>query len=156
MLRATKTSLWKSRYSIDVDGRQVTVWDGAFWQTGGRFELGSHRYAVRANMWGSRYGMAEDDGAVVATADHVGRKRWTVESDGRHYEFQRASIWRQEQELRYGGDRVGSVKRTSIWRSDVVADLPGLPLPVQIFALAVVLTMWDQSNTSAGAVGAVA
>ncbi|MDX6366615.1 MAG: hypothetical protein QOK30_1691 [Nocardioidaceae bacterium] len=42
-----------------------------------------------------------------------------------------------------------------MWRTDDVADLPGLPLPVQIFVLAVVLTVWNESNAStAGTAGA--
>ena len=36
-----------------------------------------------------------------------------------------------------------SIKRTSIWGGDAVADLPGLPPAVAIFAFAVVLTSWD-------------
>jgi hypothetical protein len=73
----------------------------------------------------------------------------SVEADGRTYEFRRASMWRQEEELHSEGLRVGSVKRTSLWRGDVVAELPGLPLPVQIFVLAVVLTMWDAQSAAA-------
>jgi hypothetical protein len=41
------------------------------------------------------------------------------------------------------------VKRTSLWRSDIVADLPGLPPPVQIFVLGVVITIWDQQAAAA-------
>jgi hypothetical protein len=41
-----------------------------------------------------------------------------------------------------------------MWRGDVAADLPGLPPAVQIFVLAVVLTMWDWS--SGGAAGGAA
>jgi hypothetical protein len=155
VLQATKASLWKNRYVIDLDGRQVAVWDGSMWKVGGSFELDGQRFTVRANMWGSTYGMASDDGTAVATAHHVGRKRWTVEAGEQTYEFQRASLWRADQELRSGGERVGSVRRTSIWRTDAVADLPGLPLAVQIFVLAVVLTMWSESNASAaGTAGA--
>jgi hypothetical protein len=76
----------------------------------------------------------------------VGRKSWTVEADGRTYEFRRASWWRQEEELHSGGLPVGSVRRKSIWRGDAVADLPGLPLPVEVFVLAVVLTKWDAES----------
>jgi hypothetical protein len=154
VLRATKASFWNNRYVIDLDGRQITVWDGSMWKVGGSFELEGQRYTVRANMWGSTYGMAGDDGTPVATARHVGRKRWTVESGDRTYEFQRASLWRADQELRSGGDRVGAIRRTSMWRTDAVADLPGLPVPVQIFVLAVVLTMWSQSDASAGGTAA--
>ncbi|GAA4413255.1 hypothetical protein GCM10023168_35970 [Fodinibacter luteus] len=45
--------------------------------------------------------------------------------------------------MRVNGRRVGSVKRTSVLRGDAEADLPGLPMPVQLFALVLVLTMWD-------------
>jgi hypothetical protein len=154
MLQATKTSVWSNKYSIAVDGREVAIWDGSFWKVGGSFQLEGREYRVSANMWGSKYGMVRDDGVPLAKADRVGRKRWTVESDGRTYEFQRASMWRQEQELRSGGERVGSVRRTSMWRSDATADLPGLPLPVQIFVLAVVLSMWDATNAAASGGGA--
>jgi hypothetical protein len=156
MLRATKTSLWKNRYTIAVDGLEVAVWDGSFWNVGGSFQLEGREYRVSANLWGSKYGMVRDDGVPVAKADHVGRKRWTVESDGRTYEFQRASLWRQDQELRSGGESVGSIRRTSMWRSDATADLPGLPLPVQIFVLAVVLTMWEAAKASAASTGGAA
>jgi len=30
-----------------------------------------------------------------------------------------------------------------VWRSDAEAELPGLPMPVQVFVLAVALTTWD-------------
>lgn len=123
---------------------------------GGSFDLDGHVYSVRANMWGSTYGMARDDGTPVATARHVGRKRWTVEAGDQTYEFQRASLWRTEQELRSGGQRVGSVRRTSRWRSDATADLPELPLAVQVFVLAVVLTMWNESDNASGGAGVAA
>jgi len=50
---------------------------------------------------------------------------------------------------------VGSVTRNSIWRGNTVADLPGLPRPVEVFVLAVVLTMWDVAAASAATTGAL-
>jgi hypothetical protein len=38
-----------------------------------------------------------------------------------------------------------------MWRGDAVADLPGLPPPVQVFVLAVVLSMWDAQAAAASA-----
>lgn len=104
-------------------------------------------------MWGNKYGMVDADGTPVTSADRVGRKSWTVEAGGRTYEFHRASMWRQEEELHSEGRRVGSVKRSSIWRGDAVADLPGLPRPVEVFVLAVVLTMWDSAAAAAATGG---
>jgi hypothetical protein len=104
---------------------------------------------VRSNIWGSTYGMADDNGTRIATADRVGRKSWTVTADGISYAFQRPSVWRYEQDLLVDGRRVGSVKRTRMWRTDAVADLPGLPVAVQVFVLAVTLTAWDQAAAAA-------
>jgi len=103
----------------------------------------------RGNAWGTRYSMVDAAGTEVASAERVGRKRWTVEAAGQTYHFQRASMWGNEQELHAGGVRVGSVKRTSVWRGDVAADLTELPLPVQIFVLGVVITMWDAQAAAA-------
>ena len=36
-----------------------------------------------------------------------------------------------------------------MWRSDVEAELPGLPVPAQIFTVAVVLTRWDRDDAAA-------
>ncbi len=46
---------------------------------------------------------------------------------------------------------MGYVRRTDFWRNEAEADLPGLPLPIQVFALVVVLTMWARAaSVSAG------
>jgi hypothetical protein len=153
MMEARKASIWRNRYDIVADGRRLATWDGSSWKSGGTVELDGRRYEVRANMWGSKYGMVDENGTRVASADRVGRKNWTVEADGRTYEFRRASPWRQEEELHSEGRRVGSVRRKSIWRGDAVADLPGLPLSVEVFVLAVVLTKWDSDAAAAATVG---
>ncbi|MBA3989842.1 MAG: hypothetical protein H0X54_02235 [Propionibacteriales bacterium] len=149
MLQAKRTSMWKPGYDLTADGHPIATWEKSMWKEGGTFELDGRRYAVRSNMWGNKYGMTSEDGTPVAAADRLGRKRWTVEAAGRTYEFQRTSIWGQKQELHSAGQRLGSIERTSFWRSDATADLPGLPLPVQIFVFVVVLTMWDRASASA-------
>ena len=159
MLHARKTGLMSSHYEIEADGAHVAGWDPSWWRSGGTLELEGRQYTVKANLWASKYGMARLDGTAMAQADHVGRKRWTVTADGRTYEFQRASMWSREQVLLSGAQRVGSVRRTSMWRSDATADLPGLALPLQVFAFVVVLTMWDHADAAGGAAtagGAVA
>ncbi|MET7396666.1 hypothetical protein ABZS66_24610 [Dactylosporangium sp. NPDC005572] len=148
MLQATRTSIWRGGYEIVADGRPITTWNPKLWRTGGDFVLGGRQYQVRSNGWGSRYSMEDGSGMTVASAERVGRKEWTISSDGQVYRFRRVSIWRHEEELLSGDGRIGSVRRLSVWRSDTVADLPGLPLPVQVFALGVIVTTWD--NQAAG------
>jgi hypothetical protein len=153
MLLADKISVWRSRYRITVDGREVAIWDSTVWKRGGGFELDGRRYEVRGNAWGNRFAMADASGMPVASADRVGRRRWTVEAAGQAYEFRRASMWRSEQELVAGGNRIGSIRRAGFGRSHITAELPGLPLPVQVFVLGVVITMWNAQAAAAASAG---
>jgi hypothetical protein len=110
---------------------------------------GRRQYRVTSNAFATRYEMVDQTGMVVASAKRVGRKNWTVEAEARTHHFRRASVWREEQELLVDGQRVGSVRRPSMWRTDAIADLPTLPLATQIFVLCVVLTMWDNNAAAA-------
>ena len=80
-----------------------------------------------------------DDGSLVATANRV-RHEVDRPAGATTHTFRRVSPWRHEEELHVGGQRVGSINRTSVWGGDAVADLPGLPALIAVFALAVVLT----------------
>jgi hypothetical protein len=151
MLKARKVSVWRGRYDLTLDGRPLGQWDGRVWRSGGTLDLAGRRYDVSSNVWGTRFEMADQVGVVVARADRVGRKRWTVEADGRSYEFRRVSWWRSEEALIAAGQQVGSIRRLSVWRSDAEADLPGLSLPLQVFVFVVVLTMWDAQAASSAA-----
>jgi hypothetical protein len=149
MLNAEKPSVWRSSYDISEDGRHIARWEPSWWKSGGAFKLDGLRYGVRGNAWGSRFDLIGPLGEPLASARRVGRKRWAVDADDRTYQFRRASIWRQDQELVLDGRAVGYVRRPSAWRSSAVADLPSLPLPVQVFVVCVVLAMWNAAAASA-------
>ena len=149
MLIAKRTSVWRTRYEVSQDGHLVAHWGGALWRSGGELTVAGQAFQVRGNAWGNRSAMLDKAGGVVATADRVGRKRWTVTAGGVTYHFQRASVWSQAQDLYSGGRKVGSVRKTSVWGSDIAVDLPGVPLPVQVFVLGVLVTMWQGQAAAA-------
>lgn len=150
MLTARNTSLWRGTYEIAVDGRPVTTWTPKVWSSGGVFELDGRHYAFTGKGFGSRYALTAG-GTPVARADCVGRRDWTLREGGRTHTFRRASFWSGDQLLVDGGRVLGGVRRTGRWRGDAEAELPGLGLPVQIFALTVVLTLWSAQVTAAAA-----
>ncbi|GAB1645659.1 hypothetical protein [Krasilnikovia sp. MM14-A1259] len=151
MLIAKRVSIWRSSYLISAEGRPVATWDSAFWKSGGTFDLDGQQYRVNANAWGTRYTLTGPDGTPLASADRVGRKNWTVQAGGQTYRFQRRSFWSTDQELHTDQGPAGSVRRTSMWGDQVAVDLPGMPMPVQIFVLGVVITMWNaQAAAAAG------
>ena len=134
-------------------GREIAVWDSSVWKRGGDFELDGRRFQVRSNARGNKYTMVDDSGAVVASADRVGRKRWTVEAAGQIYQFRRRSFWGHEEELLHGHTRIGSIRKTSFWRGDVAVELPGLATALQLFVLGVVISMWNARAAAAAAGG---
>ena len=150
MIQARKVRLWDRRYDILEDGRTVAIWERSLWGTGGTVQLGGRRFQVRTNVLGGESSMAEGTGRPVAVAHGVGRKNWTIESDGETYHFRRSSPWRQEEKLHDGGRAVGRIRRTSLWRGDALADLPGLPRTVELFALALVLSRWESDSAATG------
>jgi hypothetical protein len=152
MLHARKPNWWTNSYDIMADHQLITRWNRSMWRNGGTFELQGRTYTIRANAWGTKYTMITGSDRVVASAERVGRKNWTVQAGGHTYEFQRTSVWRQEQALLKAGRPTGVIKRTSMWRSDAVAELPELDPAVQVFVFAVVLTMWDNAAAAAAAV----
>jgi hypothetical protein len=149
MVEAKRRSAWRRSYDLTLDGRPVARWDSSYWKSSGTIEVDGRRFRMRGNAWGTKFTMADEMGGVVATADRVGRKQWTVEAGGRTFHFRRASLWNDTQHLYDGDEPVGHVRRTSWWRGDVAADLPGLPLPVQVFVIGVVITMWDAQAAAA-------
>ena len=153
MLEAKRVSAWRNRYQLLADGYPLTVWEPSSWRPGGSIDLAGQRYQVRSGTWQTRFTMTDGTGAVIAEAERVGRKRWTVRAGPQTYQFQRASWWRAEQVLMVYGRQVGWVRRPSMWRRDAVADLPGLPLPVQVFVLIVVLAMWQAQEHAAASAG---
>lgn len=94
------------------------------------------------NTWGTTYTLTDRTGATVATSSNPNRRRWTIVAGDQTYEFHRRAWWRQHYELVAGGQAVGFIQRPSL-RAEATAQLPAMPLAIQVFALALALTTWD-------------
>jgi len=150
VIEARKLRLWDGRYNLVEEGLCVATWEKSHWATGGRFALGGRSFTVRANLLGDEATLTQSGGRQIATAHGFIRKNWTIEADGTVYHFSRAAPWRREEKLHDGGRRLGSVRRTSAWRGDAAADLPGLQRVVEVFAIAMALTRWESDAGPTG------
>lgn len=135
--------MWKAAYRISVDGDPVAMFDTKWSGAGGWFTLDGHNYELRCNAWGSKCSLLAADGAVVATAEGIHRKHWTVRTGWASYQFRRDSVWKMDQSLVAGNQRVGAIKIVNAGKGNAAAELAGLPLLVQVFVLATVLIMWN-------------
>jgi hypothetical protein len=151
MLTAERVGMWRGRYRMVADGREVATWDPSWWRSGGEFAVDGRRYQVRSNGWATRYRLLDEAGTELAVVEHAGRKHWTVTAGGRVYQFRRASLWGDRQELLSDGVATGSIRRTGAWSGSIEADLPGLPLALQIFVVgALIAKRRAQQNAAAG------
>jgi hypothetical protein len=160
MVEAEKIGFWRRRYAISVDGREVTRFDGSTWRSGGTFELQGRRYRVSSGKWGSRYELSEMGPAgsenprgPLATAEQVGRRNWRVQADGHTYRFRRTAWWRPDQELLGDDGPIGVIRRKSAWKGGAQAELPGLPLDLQVFVVAIMVSMWEAQAAAGAAAG---
>jgi hypothetical protein len=145
VLRASRVGVLSTRYEISRDEAVLCTWKPSAFFGGGAFVLDGRGFEVTRGGWtGRRYRLLDEAGELVALADGVGRQSWTLEAAGVTHEFERTSPFRRDQVLLADGVEAGSVRRNSAWFGDAEADLPGLPLPVQVFVLVSLLSVWDE------------
>lgn len=157
MLEAHRVSSFRPRWEVREDGAPLLVLEKKGWRSGVDYTLDGTPYEVRSTWTGSRYTLVSGD-SEIAHAERIGRKHWSVTSPEGEFRFRRRSIWKSDQEWVAGQDSsavLGSIRRTGTWRGDAEAQLPGMPGPLAVFVLAVVLLMWEQA-AAAAASGAAA
>ena len=148
MLRASRVGLLSTRYEIFRDDVVICTWKPSAFFGGGAFDLDGRTYEVTRGGWtGRRYRLFDDGGELLAVADGVGRMSWTLEAGEVTHDFERPRLFRNEHVLvgaGPAGEPAGTVRRTSALFGEAEADLPGLPLPVQVFVLVSLLSVWDE------------
>lgn len=163
VITARKPSRWRQQWDVARDGEPLARFDQATFRNRGRFTLDGRDHLVKGLGIGTKYalyaarvegGEASDSGPVLAEATRVGRKDWSITTEGRTFHFRRRSMWRPDQDLVDDTDAVvGSIRRASMWNLTADADLPGLPDPVAVFAVLVVVLMWEASASAAASSG---
>ncbi|MBE1489221.1 hypothetical protein [Plantactinospora soyae] len=147
-LTAKGQGLFKNDYELSADGKPLTYWNAKSLRSGGSFPLDGRTYEVKANILATQWELTDETGMLVAVAERVGRKNWTITSGGRTYAFERASIFRLEERLIVDGKPAGSIRRKYLHSDVSHADLPGLPAPIQVFAFIVSLSGWDLADAA--------
>jgi len=149
VLEGRRTGIWSDHYGLLLDGRPVGTWKRRAFRGGGTLVLEGRTYNVTSNFFGTGFQLVDTNGEGLAVANSVRRKRWMVEAGYREYHFERTSFWRLTFAYLAGERAVGNVGPISgSRRSDYAADLPDVPLPIQGFALAIVLSLRDIRRSS--------
>lgn len=151
LLHATKTSTWRSEYTITAAGVDLVRWKNGGWERRVPFQVDGAWYAAVTHRQGRDCELHDEPGNTVATLAGVGKRRWTLEHGTRTIRLEQTSVWSQNRVAFEGEHNLGGIRRASTWNSTVVAELRGLDRPVQVFALMMFLQAMARADTAAAA-----
>jgi hypothetical protein len=139
---------------LDEAGRLVAAFSGSARTEHGDIAIGDGRWHVRRMTRG--HFVLESPSGVLAHADRTSAwsGRWELHAAGRTYDLVRRSWHSRVHELREAGRPVGTVEPRGPFSRHATATLPStLPLPEQVFVIAVVLTIWRRDQQAAATSG---
>jgi hypothetical protein len=141
---------------VDDEAGSVGGFRGSAWREHGDIVVGRERLGFRRH--GGRRFTLESPSGVLATAVKPSRwsGRWEITLGDRTYELAKRSLMSRTVEVRGRGQVLGEVRPKGVFGGNAAVELPAeLPVPVQVFVIAVVLTLWRRDET-AGASAATA
>jgi hypothetical protein len=142
---------------VDDTGRKLGSFAGSAWRERGEISAGGE--VARFTRQGGRRFTLDGPAGESAAADKPSAwsGRWVLQAGGRAYELARRSWWSQAYELSSAGQVVGSVQPKGLFSGKAAVDLPAeLPPIVQVFAVAVVMTLGRRESAAVAAGGAAA
>lgn len=149
MLRSTRRGMYRRSYEVSEDGRAVAVL-GVGRRESCVFQVDGQEYLVSRNRYRS-FTLSGSAGELARAEKDSGRM-WTIRSLTDQLELVRTSLWKYSWELRRFGEVVGVVGTDGPFKRTSTADLPPeLPLPLRLFVLYVVETLWARSSQAASA-----
>jgi hypothetical protein len=140
---------------LDPAGAVIGSFQGSPWREGGRIHAGGQEWEFRRERY-RRLVLALPQGEYAA-AERVSAwaGRWSLTAGGRSYELAKAAWYSRRYELRAGDAVVGTLRPRGLSSTKADVDLPAeLPPAVQVFVVAVVLTLWRREQASAAGAAA--
>ena len=140
---------------LDDAGRELGSFHGSAWRERGEIKVPGEIAGFRRD--GGRHFVLDGRGGELAAAGKPSfwSGRWLLEAGGRTYELVKPSWLSRSIELRLDGEVVGSVQPKGVLSGKAAVDLPAeLPPAVQVFVVAVVLTLRRREEAAAGTAAA--
>lgn len=149
MVDVVPQGFFRNGFDLVDAGRVVSTLRGSVWGEGGEIVAGGERFGFRRE--GRRRFRLDGGAGTVAVAERrsLWSGQWTVLLGVQEYGLVKAGWFARAYRLVDGDREVGRVDRAGTFRRGAVAELPGLPAPVQAFVVAVVLALWKRHDDAA-------
>lgn len=139
MIHVDRTERLPDRYALRREQRLLGSVTLGPRMSGGTFQVDGIAYEVRADTVRGSYDLLAADGSVLATAERVHRRHWSVRTADGTSPFRRGGLARAESLTDADGHELGRITRSGRRSAGAVVDLPGLDVTVQAFALTLAL-----------------
>jgi len=152
MLQSTRRGVFRHSYDVADEGRPIATLSGGR-REGYAFELDGESFQVTRKGY-KGFSFIGSQTGEVARADRTNGRTWTIHSMYGPLELVRTSVWKETWELHRFGEPAGTLSKDGAFKRTSTADLPeDLPLPLRLFILCVVETLWERSRqaSSSGA-----
>ncbi|MFE7076688.1 hypothetical protein ACFU96_42020 [Streptomyces sp. NPDC057620] len=151
MLEIKRERAFGRAYQVLSEGVPVARWSARTWRSGGHVELAGEVFELRSSNWGRSFHMlAGESGGPVRAEAHRSGRRWHITDGEAEYELTRPSALRGKRQLIRGKSVLGEFRRGR-FGSGLMADLTDVPLPLQVFAGLVVLSLQQRQDAAAAA-----
>ncbi len=148
MLQSTRRGVFRHSYDVADEGRPVATLAGVR-REGYTFELDGESFQVTRQGY-KGFSFSGSQAGEVARADKSSGRTWTIHSMYGPLELVRTSIWKETYELHRFGQPAGTLSRDGAFKRTSTADLPeDLPLPLRLFIVCIVETLWERSRQAA-------
>lgn len=149
MLRARRRGIFKREYDVFAEGEQVTS------LVGGRresceFSLAGNGYRVE-KIDRRRFRLTGPQGQE-AVAERQTSREWRIHAKSGNLTLVKPSMWRSGWEVHQRGTARGEIRHDGAFKRTYSAGVPAdVPLPVGVFALYVVLVIFERQAAAAAA-----
>jgi hypothetical protein len=151
MLRARRRGIVKREYDIFSEGEQVTSLVG--WRREScEFSLAGKEYRIERQ--GRRQFRLVGPAGQEAVAERQTAREWRIHAGTGNLTLAKPSMWRSGWEIRQRGTTRGEIRHDGAFKRTYSAGVPAdVPLPVGVFALYVVLVIFERQAAAAAAAG---
>ncbi len=150
-MRARRRGIFRRDYEVFADGEQVTALVGGRRETS-EFSLAGNDYRIE-RVDRRRFRLIGPEGRVAVAERQSGRE-WTVRADSGNLKLTKPSVWRSSWDIQQRGTTRGEIRHDGAFKRTYSAGVPAdVPLPVAVFALYVVLVIFERQAAAAASAG---